>query len=50
MKNGDGFITKAELAAVMGGIELDDEEWKEIIDEVDLNKDGKVTLVYWSFN
>lgn len=26
----------------MGGIELDDEEWKQIIAEVDTNNDGKV--------
>lgn len=30
----------------MGGIELDDEEWKQIIAEVDVNGDGKVRKLF----
>jgi len=26
----------------MGGIELDDSQWKALVEEVDTNKDGKV--------
>jgi hypothetical protein len=26
----------------MGGIELDDEQWKKLVEEVDTNSDGKV--------
>lgn len=42
-QNGDGFITRDEFAAVMGGVELDDREWDELMEEVDANKDGKVS-------
>ena len=41
-QDGDGFITRAELANVMGGIELDDSQWRVLVEEVDTNKDGKV--------
>lgn len=27
----------------MGGVELDDREWDELMEEVDANKDGKVS-------
>lgn len=33
----------------MGGVELDDEEWNQIIDEVDVNKDGKVNTTHTVF-
>jgi calcium-dependent protein kinase len=42
-QDGDGFITRAELANVMGGIELDDSQWKALVEEVDTNKDGKIS-------
>jgi len=41
-QDGDGFITRFELANVMGGIELDDAQWKALVEECDTNKDGKV--------
>eukprot|EP00330_Aristerostoma_sp_ATCC50986_P004658 CAMPEP_0114583148 /NCGR_PEP_ID=MMETSP0125-20121206/6954_1 /TAXON_ID=485358 ORGANISM="Aristerostoma sp., Strain ATCC 50986" /NCGR_SAMPLE_ID=MMETSP0125 /ASSEMBLY_ACC=CAM_ASM_000245 /LENGTH=74 /DNA_ID=CAMNT_0001776461 /DNA_START=1572 /DNA_END=1796 /DNA_ORIENTATION=- len=41
--DGDGFITKAELANVMGGIELDDNAWMKLVKEVDSNSDGKIS-------
>lgn len=41
--DGDGFITRSELANVMGGLELEDDQWKKIIEEVDINKDGKIS-------
>jgi len=42
-QDSDGFITRAELANVMGGIELDDDQWKALVEEVDTNKDGKIS-------
>ena len=27
---------------MMGGIEIDDAEWKNLLEDVDTNKDGKV--------
>jgi len=42
-QDGDGFITRSELANVMGGIELDDSQWKALVEEVDTNKDGKIS-------
>lgn len=39
--DGDGFISQDELKIVMGGIEITDKAWKEILDMVDLNNDGK---------
>jgi len=28
----------------MGGIELEDHQWKALVEEVDVNKDGKVIV------
>lgn len=42
-QDGDGFITRFELANVMGGIELDDAQWKALVEECDTNKDGKIS-------
>jgi len=42
-QDGDGFITRSELANVMGGIELDDAQWKALVEECDTNKDGKIS-------
>jgi hypothetical protein len=28
----------------MGGIDLDDDQWKKLVEEVDTNKDGKVIM------
>lgn len=42
-QDGDGFITRSELANVMGGIELDDAQWKSLVEECDTNKDGKIS-------
>ena len=49
-QDGDGFITRAELANVMGGIELDDSQWRALVEEVDTNKDGKVTSLFDEFS
>ena len=38
--DGDGFITREEITEVMGGIDIDDETWEQILDEVDENNDG----------
>ena len=42
MKDGNGFISKGELEIIMGGIELEESQWKQIINECDTNGDGKV--------
>lgn len=42
--DGDGFITKEELETIMGGLVLDETTWKAILEESDINKDGKVKL------
>lgn len=41
-QDGNGFISKNELENIMGGIELDDSQWKTIIQECDANGDGMV--------
>lgn len=40
--DGDGFITKEELETIMGGVPMDEMTWKAILEESDINKDGKV--------
>jgi calcium-dependent protein kinase len=42
-QDGNGFIDKKELKAVMGGINLTDQEWDLLIAEYDTDKDGMVT-------
>jgi len=41
--DGDGFITRQEIAAVMGGITIDDEQWKLLVQECDTNGDGQIS-------
>lgn len=41
--DGDGFIGRDELKAVMGGIQLEDVEWDKLIEQYDPNHDGKVS-------
>jgi calcium-dependent protein kinase len=44
-KNGDGFISAAEIKEVLGRNNIVQEEiWKEIVKEVDINGDGEVSL------
>ncbi len=38
----DGFIDRKELKMAMGGINLSDAEWKQLIQQYDTNGDGKV--------
>lgn len=42
-RNGDGFIERSELSAVLGGIEIDEEQWKLIIADCDTDKDGRIS-------
>lgn len=44
-KDGDGFITKTELENIMGGVPMDEETWKVILEESDNNHDGMVYYV-----
>lgn len=45
LQDGDGFITEIELKQVMGGIEIDEMMWKDILDDCDDNNDGKVCFI-----
>lgn len=44
-QNGDGFISRDELESVMGGVKMSKEEWDQLMDECDTNKDGKISRV-----
>lgn len=41
-QDGDGFIDRRELASVMGALEMNDEEWRNMIKDIDKDGDGKV--------
>lgn len=41
-KNGDGYIDRQELCDLLGGADIDEEEWIKIIEDCDTNKDGRV--------
>lgn len=41
-QDGDGFIDRKELAQVMGMLEMNDKEWREMIADIDKDGDGRV--------
>lgn len=41
-QDGDGYIDRKELAQVMGMLEMNDEEWKAMIADIDKDGDGRV--------
>jgi calcium-dependent protein kinase len=41
-KDGNGFLTPDELRDFFGPMNVDEDALKKIIQQVDLNKDGKV--------
>lgn len=41
--DGNGFISKSEIETIMGGAEMDDETWKQIMEDCDTNKDGLIS-------
>lgn len=43
--DGNGYISRDELQAAMGGINLDEATLDELTKECDTNKDGKVRLI-----
>lgn len=43
--DGNGFIEKSELSAILGGTELSEDTWNNILLECDLNGDGKVSYL-----
>ncbi len=44
-KDGNGFITAEELKMVLGGLSnIDDQIWRDIIKETDVNGDGQISL------
>ncbi len=42
--NDDGFISRTEFQAVMGGVILDEMSWNEFLEEIDTDKDGQVSF------
>lgn len=44
--NGDGYITRAEFQAVMGGVILDEMSWNDFLLEADVDKDGSVSISF----
>ncbi|EGR27507.1 protein kinase domain protein [Ichthyophthirius multifiliis] len=42
-QDGNGFIEKSELQMIMGGTDLDEQTWQEILKESDTNNDGKIS-------
>lgn len=42
-KDGDGHIDVQEIKGLMAGVELTDEEWLELMEEYDIDGDGKVS-------
>lgn len=42
--DGNGYIDRKELLQVLGAIEMSDEEWKHLIDDVDKDRDGKISI------
>jgi calcium-dependent protein kinase len=42
--DGDGLIKKANFEEVLGGIDIDEAHWKEILAACDDNKDGMVVV------
>ena len=44
--NNDGYIVKHELQALLGNI-INEEMWKNILQEYDSNNDGKVILYFY---
>jgi calcium-dependent protein kinase len=39
-KDSNGQISRVELQQIMGGIDIDEEQWKHILEECDKNGDG----------
>lgn len=42
-----GTISLEELKEVFGGNKISNDDWKEIINEVDENQDGEVNIYYF---
>jgi calcium-dependent protein kinase len=48
-KDGSGSVTIDELKEIFGGGKLAENLWKELVEEVDKNKDGEVSYHYSNF-
>ena len=44
----NGFIEKNELSTILGGTELSEETWNDILHECDANGDGKVFIYLYN--
>jgi calcium-dependent protein kinase len=42
--DGNGYIDKVELINVLGAVEIDEKEWKELIKDIDADHDGRVGI------
>jgi len=47
LKDNNGFITKNELKNVMGSEMINEAVWEELLEECDINKDGKVFFFFY---
>jgi len=43
-KDGNGQISKKELKELFINIEIDDQSWNKVIQSVDTDKDGQISL------
>jgi calcium-dependent protein kinase len=41
--DGNGFISKSEIETILGGAEMDELTWKNMLDDCDTNKDGQIS-------
>ncbi|CAD8128593.1 unnamed protein product [Paramecium sonneborni] len=43
-KDGNGIISKQELQEILGGLNLQDQQWENLFKELDINGDGEVSF------
>lgn len=44
-QDGDGNISKSEIETIMGGTQIPEQLWKNIINQCDNNSDGEVLFI-----
>ena len=45
-QDGDGNISKSEIETIMGGTQIPEQLWKNIINQCDNNSDGEVFYLF----